>query len=307
METPKVDILVATYNGSKYIVELLQSLSCQTYQNISILVSDDGSSDNTLDLIRKHSLEDPRVVICDEVKKGGVVNNFNAALKHSKSNFIMFCDQDDFWHDNKVEIMLRNIIENERDINGVKLPCLGFSDLKLVNENRNIIYPSFYQFNNLNPLNNKEIPYLLWKSSVYGCTIIMNRQLYLLSPMIPLQASMHDHWYAFLACIFGKIFYVDTALIEYRQHALNVVGSHSRSFASRIKRFSKTMSGIRASVSAARFYYLVYKYKTLYPADNNVLTFSEKFNFLRTSVLPYFSERVVYSLFFSVIWIAYNE
>ena len=100
----KIDILMATYNGEKYIVEQIDSIINQTYKNWNLLIRDDNSTDRTLEIIKNYQKKDARIRILDNNKVNlGIVKNFEKLLKISESELIMFSDQDDIWKKGKIK------------------------------------------------------------------------------------------------------------------------------------------------------------------------------------------------------------
>ena len=101
---PKIEILMATYNGEKYIGEQINSIINQTYTNWNLLIRDDGSKDKTLNIIKKYEKMDNRIILIRDNKDNlGFVKNFEELLKKSRTEFVMFSDQDDYWLENKIE------------------------------------------------------------------------------------------------------------------------------------------------------------------------------------------------------------
>ena len=101
-----VDILLATYNGELYIETQILSIISQTFKKWQLLIHDDGSSDTTIFIIKKWAAIDNRIkLIEDEVKTRNAAKNFMHLLKYSTAEYVMFCDQDDIWFDNKVQLM----------------------------------------------------------------------------------------------------------------------------------------------------------------------------------------------------------
>ena len=106
----KIDILMATYNGAKYVATQIRSLQSQTFTDWRLLIHDDGSSDDTLNVLRHFAQSDARIVLLEDgVQCHGPARNFMHLLQHSDSPFVMFCDQDDIWLENKVQDMLDTI------------------------------------------------------------------------------------------------------------------------------------------------------------------------------------------------------
>ncbi len=294
-----VDIILATHNGGKYIKEQIISILNQTHTNLRLIISDDGSVDETISIVNCFIAEDKRVSLVFDNEKKGIISNFNNGLKYVSSSYIMFCDQDDVWKSEKIEYSLDFILKEEKNVKGESLPCLIFSDLSIVDQELNNISSSFYKYNSLDPLNNLDIRYLRWRSSVYGCTVIFNRILLEKSGFVPIGFSMHDHWYAYHAAKYGKICYTDKSHILYRQHNNNAVGAHGRDLFSRVKRFRKTINGIKFSVNATR---LLMKNE----CGKNEISKIEKFRFAINNIFPFFSQRKVYSFIFFILWIVYE-
>ena len=224
----KVDIVLATYNGEKYLVQQLDSIIAQTHNNWRLLISDDGSTDDTLAVIKKYSETDQRIVLVNKDRQGGVVHNFIKALEYVDADYIMFCDQDDYWMPEKI-MHLMVTIDNETKLIG-NIPVLVFSDLIIVDENLNILDESFYESTGLNPLNNLDSCFLLWRSTVYGCSVMFNRALYNIAYPFSPEVTMHDQWFALIASISGRIVYTDKRLVYYRQHENNIVGAKRKNF-----------------------------------------------------------------------------
>ncbi|MBS5112853.1 MAG: glycosyltransferase [Coprobacillus cateniformis] len=106
-----VDILLATYNGEKYIREQIDSILNQTYQDFRILIRDDGSKDETVSIIENYTkkYQGKIVLIQDNIECGSSVSNFMELSKHATADYIMYCDQDDYWFTNKIDSSLNAI------------------------------------------------------------------------------------------------------------------------------------------------------------------------------------------------------
>ena len=122
---PKIDILMATYNGGKYVEEQLKSIISQSYENWNLVIRDDGSSDNTLKILNEYSKNDKRIhIISDNKGNLGLVKNFEELMKRSTEEYIMFSDQDDVWVDNKINILLQKMLEIEKKMQSKKKKLL---------------------------------------------------------------------------------------------------------------------------------------------------------------------------------------
>ncbi len=242
----KIDIALATYNGSPFLSEQLDSILNQTHTDISVLCSDDGSKDDTVLKVKNSAKLDNRIHVCNTKRVGGTVLNFEKALEFTQSEYIMLSDQDDVWFPHKIDNMLNFIIEKENEL-GSESPILCFSDLTLVNESLNVIADSFYKANKFDPLNNTREEFLLWRSTVYGCSCIFNKACLKMALPFPENIPMHDHWLALIAAKHGAVFYYDQPTILYRQHANNVVGgaAFNKSHFYKLKKAKKLIAGIK--------------------------------------------------------------
>lgn len=284
----KIDIVLATYNGSSFLSEQIDSIINQTHSDISLLFSDDGSQDDTILKIRNFANYDKRMHICNTKRVGGVVLNFEKALEFTQSDYIMFSDQDDVWLPDKIESTLNFIMGKEKEL-GSDLPILCFSDLTLVDEKLNVIADSFYTANKLDPLNNTDVNFLLWRSTVYGCSCIFNRACLQMALPFPDDIPMHDHWLALVAAKNGRIFYFDQSTILYRQHSNNVIGgaAFNKSIFYKFKKAKKLIAGIKRA------------HKGSVAMRNKIGDDRGKIDFFFECIWPYFHERKLFSFVFS--------
>ncbi|MBR0466691.1 MAG: glycosyltransferase family 2 protein [Clostridia bacterium] len=252
-----VTVLLATYNGSKYIREQIDSLLSQTYKDFNILVHDDGSSDDTLGIIDDYITKYPdKISRIDAPPTGSPQGNFSLLFSKCESDYILFCDQDDIWKPTKIEKDITAIIKAEEEY-GKDTPILLHSDLTVANENGQTVYRSFFRqqgFDN----GYITLPHLLVKNYVTGCTVAVNKALKDRSGEIPKECPMHDWWMALVACVFGKIIFIDEPLVYYRQHGDNEVGArHSKGFgyvAEKIKNLSRVKSDYLSTYIQARMF-----------------------------------------------------
>ena len=109
-------ILLATYNGEKFLPEQMDSLFSQTYADFVIYAHDDGSTDQTVGILRQYEKKYPeKLVILEYEPQGGAKNNFYSLMQRIDADYYMFCDQDDVWHPEKIEKTLKKILELEDD------------------------------------------------------------------------------------------------------------------------------------------------------------------------------------------------
>ena len=106
-ELPAVTVVLCTYNGEKYIDQQLHSIRNQTYKNLLILISDDASSDRTWERLKIHAAADPRIQLHQNLKNQGYNQNFSQSCERVTTPLLAFADQDDLWHEEKIERLVR--------------------------------------------------------------------------------------------------------------------------------------------------------------------------------------------------------
>lgn len=222
----KVDILLATYNGEKYLVEQFDSLLNQTFQDFRVIVHDDGSNDNTVEIIKTYCNKYPKKIIFinDYVQTGGAKNNFAHLMQFSDAPYIMFCDQDDIWLNNRIEKFVLTI-ESAEKIYAPDTPLVVFSDLTVVDSELNIINKSMVRSQKLNPDIANSFSLLKCQNVITGCAMIFNKKALEKSLPIPSEAMMHDWWIGLIVAKHGKNIFLDERTILYRQHERNAVGA----------------------------------------------------------------------------------
>ena len=223
--TPKVLILLACYNGAAYITEMVDSLIGQDHGNIQIVASDDHSTDETWAILQKLAgiYPDQLVIYRPEQRCGSAQKHFMHLLSvFHDAPYVMFCDQDDVWHPDKVSKTLARM----RMIEEAEMPCLVHTDLRVVDKHLKEISPSFCAHSGLDG-NRLATNQLLVQNVVTGCTMMLNRPLAELACRETDAGSMmmHDWWIALLASCCGKTAFVPEATIDYRQHGDNAVGA----------------------------------------------------------------------------------
>jgi len=209
-KNPKVNILLSTYNGEKYLTAQIESLLVQTYNNITIYVRDDGSKDNTCAVLEDYAKKG-LIILIENAKKVnlGYKESFWTLLRESaQADYYAFCDQDDIWYPNKVELGV-TALEQESD----SLPLLYFSSFIYCDEQLRFVgkptdMPASVTFKDV-----------LFYSPAFGFTVLINHEL----RNIALSASSlknipHDVWCQKIAASMGKIIYDSTQTARYRRH-----------------------------------------------------------------------------------------
>lgn len=233
-----VRILLASYQGEAYLRQQLDSLLTQDYDAVEIVVSDDGSRDASPQILEEYAQAWPGRVIHHRSGRrfGSSQAHFLYLLRQfGDAPYVMFCDQDDVWHPDKVSRTLR---EMQRLCPDPAVPALVHTDLRVVDQDLREIAPSFLRFSALDG-SRIALNQLLVQNVVTGCTVMVNRALvqrFCGAAETP-DVLMHDWYLALLAAACGRIGYLDEATIDYRQHGGNVVGAkNARSPAYLLKR-----------------------------------------------------------------------
>lgn len=216
----RVDILLATYNGEKYLREQIDSLLAQSYTHIRIIARDDGSTDQTPAILQHYAaiFPDKFQVLGDDRANLGPTGNFQALMRHSTAPYVAFSDQDDQWLPEKIAVQLQALQALEAD--APEVPAYVFCDLMYCGSDLQVLHPSLNQKDQLNPTFT-QAHRLLMQNVPYGCAMLINRALLEAALPVPPAALLHDHWLALCAALTGKTAYVPKALIRHRVHDSN--------------------------------------------------------------------------------------
>lgn len=208
-----VDILLATYNGEKYLSEQLDSIIAQTYASWRIIAHDDGSTDNTLAILKDYSAlyPDKIVLLEDEIQTRSAQANFSYLMTFSTAPYIVLCDQDDVWSFDKLSIVMALLQQAD----------LVVHDLRVVDTQGDVIHDSFLMQNHSRQgfWNN------FFHNSFIGCAMAFNRKVYDKVMPIPSNVPMHDWWIGLIAQLYGKVIFCDKSLMDYRRHNANASSS----------------------------------------------------------------------------------
>lgn len=223
----KITILLATYNGERYLEEQLDSLFAQTYKNFEILVRDDGSSDKTMKIVESFQDIYPSQIkiLNDGFGNISSAHSFMRLLEESDGEYFMFCDQDDVWMKDKIKHSVQKMQELEMQY-GKTMPLLVFSDLRVVDEKLGMIDTSFWHYQKLDPDISADWKRLLAQNVITGCTVIINKEAKSVSLPFVLYDMMHDHWIGVNVAKYGRVDWLSEQTVLYRQHSTNVAGAH---------------------------------------------------------------------------------
>jgi len=207
-EDSLISIAMCTYNGEVYLKHQLDSILNQSYKNIELIIVDDISTDNTLNILREYAKTDNRIKIYENEQNLGFIKNFERAISLCSGEFIALSDQDDIWKPQKLEYFYTHINNN----------ILIYSDAILIDENEKklnkmLISP---KKNMISGNNNRAF---IFSNCVSGNTLMFKKELTQHILPIPKEINYHDVWIAFVATTYGTITYSDEAMVYYRQHS----------------------------------------------------------------------------------------
>jgi hypothetical protein len=226
-----IAVVMATYNGARYLEEQLDSLWRQTRQDFELVIRDDGSTDGTTEILqRAAALRPDRIrLVGDELGRLGPKSSFAVLLRQTQARWIAFCDQDDYWLSSKLARQVTKLEELEA-VHGQEVPLLCCSDAAVTNSQLQVAAPSYFSKHNIRVADGRDLalPRLLFRNYAIGATTMINAALAARCRAMPEEAVMHDWWCALVACISGKSVVLPDALIQYRQHGGNAVGSLRR-------------------------------------------------------------------------------
>lgn len=234
---PLVAILLCTYNGARFLAEQLDSLTAQTHKNWVVIASDDGSTDQTLEILQQYQSKWPsgKLTIRSGPQKGFCQNFLSLACDPNiRADYYAFCDQDDVWLPEKLKVALENISSNQQ----VKVPYLYCGRTKYVNENLKpcgmsplfVFPPSFRN--------------ALVQSIAGGNTMVFNQATkWVLEKVGPVEVPSHDWWiYQVVSGVEGIVFYNPKPYVLYRQHEFALVGGNN-SFPAKLERVIMLLQG----------------------------------------------------------------
>ena len=222
----RIFIVLATYNGARFLPAQLTSIQAQSITSWTLLVRDDGSTDGTLALLKTAVHDDARIELVDDQSGTlGASGNFGrlASIAYERgADRLFFADQDDVWRADKLARLLSAIDERERSTSP-KCPVLAYSDLRLIDDTGGEIAASFMQFQRIRHEPDDPLRMLVVQNFVTGCATAINRALLALALPIPEAVPMHDWWCAVVAAAAGVLTFVPETTIAYRRHGSNTV------------------------------------------------------------------------------------
>lgn len=216
----KIDIILATYNTKiEYLKKQIDSILAQTYQNIELIISDDNSSEKEVrETLKKYEEKDARVKLYMQEKNIGYIKNFEFLLEKAEAEYIMFCDHDDIWYENKVEESIKKLKRENVD--------LVYCNSTQINEKDEVIKKDYFKYKNV-PLIKGKNKLAISRCIGIGCSQIITKQVR--DKMLPFteEVMAHDWLAAFIANENKGISYIEQPLFGYRLHNTNVFGGRN--------------------------------------------------------------------------------
>lgn len=198
-----ISVCIATYNGERFVREQIDSILCQLSSDDEVIVSDDGSTDNTVAIL--NNIGDKRIRIIVGPRKHSPTQNFECALKASKGDYIFLSDQDDVWKQNKVEVCMKWLHQ---------YACV-VSDAEVTDCRLNPLHPSLYAIMQVRP---GRIYNTIWKNGYTGCCMAFRRDVLNASLPFPKSVPMHDIWIGNVAAFKYNVKFITDKLIYFRRH-----------------------------------------------------------------------------------------
>lgn len=205
----RVSVAMASYNGAPDIALQIESILKNLEEYDELVISDDGSTDNTVEIIKRYAKDDRRI----RLVKGpgnGVKENFTNAMKNCRGKYIFLSDQDDIWFDDKVKKVVPLLKKHDLVVHDCIVTASSISQ---------VIKPSFFKYRNSGSGLIKNI----YKNTYIGCCMAFSRRLMINAIPIPSKIEMHDQWIGVLNDILYKnTYFLNEPLIYYRRHGTNV-------------------------------------------------------------------------------------
>jgi glycosyltransferase involved in cell wall biosynthesis len=232
---PLVSIVLATYNGERFLKEQLESILVQTYPNIEVIVVDDCSSDNTISILKEFVEKDRRIKIFINEENIGYVRNFEKGLRLASGSYIAPSDQDDIWKEEKISVLMKEMNNYE----------IVYCNSELIDDNGNSLHKKLSDIKRL--LSYDDCLTYAIGNTAPGHGMIITKEL--VERCLPFPTMIpHDYWLGFVATCRQPIKFVDIPLVKYRQHTQNVFGAVKVIGGKRIKKKAnkkKRLSDIR--------------------------------------------------------------
>lgn len=280
-ENNDVAIIMSTYNGEKWLKEQLDSLINQTYKNIKIYIRDDGSKDNTLNILKEYEKKESNITVFSGENLGYVKSFFEILKNVTDCKYYSFCDQDDIWHEDKVERAVKMLDKEENN-----KALMYFSDYDFYDGDMN--FTGHFTGNKKGPSFRNSLVDVI---SLGNCIVINDivRQKMVLSG--PEYVFAHDWWAYCIASGMGKVIYDKTPTIKYRRHGNNTSNVGMSFISLQIFRIKKFILGDYFKViKKQQLKYNKYFYNDLPEENQKIMKLftNEKYNFKNALIKTFY-------------------
>lgn len=209
----RISVAMVSYQGAKYIKEQLDSILKQLGPEDEVVVSDDGSTDGTREILKSYQEQDDRVHMIDGPKTG-VKANVENALRACQGEYIFLADQDDIWMPEKVERVMEEFMSKHANL-------VVHDAIVMDGECSEVILESFYSLKSSGAGMLKNI----WRNTYIGCCMAFKRNLLEEVLPIPSYIEMHDQWIGVINDNLGLgTSFIPEKLLKYRRHGNNASG-----------------------------------------------------------------------------------
>ncbi len=262
-----ISVALATYNGELFLKVQLDSILQQTLAVNEIVIVDDASSDNTVNIIKEHQRNYPFIKLIQNASNYGPTKSFGIAVNNCLGDLIILSDQDDIWYKNKVSVLVDNIGNAK----------LIHHDANLIDDSGNKIGESLLRFINYHPIESFFVR--LIREGVHGCCLMMKKEVAYAARNIPAEFIYHDFFYNLVACSLGDIKTINLPLMSYRLHGNNACGLFAeKSYARAMKDYLKNLNNMRLIVDLPIFsqyksdiqFYIDYYSKFIYQQHSSI-------------------------------------
>lgn len=270
----KISIALCTYNGAKYLEEQLKSLAEQTLKADEIIICDDNSSDNTVNIINRYK-DNLNIKLTLNKVNLGVTKNFEQAISLCSGDIVFLCDQDDVWHKDKIKIMSEKMIEEKTGI----CCCDGM----VCDENlKQIGAYTLWNTSGLSRIDlNRFSPYSLINNYCFTGMALCFRKNFTKYFMPLSENAVHDEWIAFIISCFSKVSFVNQKLVFYRQHSGQQIGINSIKSLKEILKFLRAYKITAMEKETKKFEDLAFKLKNLEMGTNLIVAIENKVKHLK--------------------------
>lgn len=268
----KLAIILSTYNSSIFLREQMDSIITQTYKSWNLYIHDDMSEDTTTSIIKEYCEKDKRIHLLEDDRKRGSKDSFLWLLDKIEADYYMFCDHDDVWLSQKIELSIKKMLEQK---DRKEVPIIVATNLKLVNKDLKVIKESFWNHCHTRDKLFKDKYHYLVYNNIPGCSMLFNRIVKQYAIPCPDNTYVHDSW-TILSALWnnGRIEKIETPLVLYRQHESNLIGSkESPHFLSQVFSVSRLTKKTRqqylsskyfTNMSFTNFFIMKVKYLTMF-------------------------------------------